>query len=114
MKVKYPLKADADGFLSQECPYCNKVFKAAFGKGSRKPLSYCPYCGAQGQNCWFTTTQMDYLRRAALKHPSTPRKPPAESDGPSETFRFPCHRDVIKHEGSDTKLSCIVCGERAS
>ena len=63
MEVSFP--TDADGFLSQECPSCELRFKVMFGEGSAEPISYCPYCGYNGQNCWHTQAQVDYMQAIA-------------------------------------------------
>jgi hypothetical protein len=108
MKVKAILEPDADGFISQECPYCNEIFKTAFGKGSRKPHSYCPCCGNHAPNCW-TVEQIQYLDSVALGEPGPM---PSESAAPMAIHKFKCHRDRIKHNGSKKKLFCVVCGRR--
>ena len=56
---------DADGFLSQECPSCEQRFKVVFGEGSEEPIAYCPYCGHNGQDCWHTQSQVDYIQAVA-------------------------------------------------
>ena len=61
------LQTDGDGFLSQECPKCRKRFKIRFGEGSDKPVGYCPYCDHSGQQCWWTTEQVEYFTRVAGK-----------------------------------------------
>jgi hypothetical protein len=111
MRVKAPLDADDDGFLTQECPYCNRRFKAAFTKGSRNHLRYCPYCGTQGQNCWYTVEQIEYLHGVAA---GDPQSPPAEDPTPLPVHKFACHRESIKYVGAARKLYCIVCGEASS
>jgi hypothetical protein len=56
---------DSDGFLSQECPTCVKIFKTKPGSGSEKPIGFCPYCGYQGLDCWWTTEQVEYIQGMA-------------------------------------------------
>lgn len=50
-----------DGFISQECPACEMIFKVEPGKGSSKPVSFCPYCAHEGHDCWWTKEQAEYL-----------------------------------------------------
>lgn len=57
------IPTDDDGFISQKCPACSKLFKAEFGEGSDKPLGYCPYCGAAGGD-WYTDEQRAYIEAA--------------------------------------------------
>jgi|SRR6516162_250117 ribosomal protein S27E len=106
MKVECSLRADADGFISQHCPHCDKRFKAVFGNGSDKPLSYCPYCGSKGEN-WWTPEQMQYLDLVA-------RGMPDESNAPMVIKNFDCHGEQIKHDGSTNELHCPICGELPS
>lgn len=61
MNLNITFNLDNDGFLSQECPTCLKRFKAKFGSGSKETLSYCPYCGHHGSNCWWTQEQVKYI-----------------------------------------------------
>ena len=63
MKVSLP--TDSDGFLSQECPFCEQRFKVLFGQGSQEPVSHCPYCGHIGQQGWLTKAQQDYVTAVA-------------------------------------------------
>lgn len=58
MNVKF--NTDSDGFISQQCPACNKQFKAQYGAGSEKPLAHCPYCGHHSDT-WFTNEQQAYI-----------------------------------------------------
>jgi len=105
-----PLTADPDGFLTQECPYCSRRFKAAFGKGSRKHLRYCPYCGIEGQNCWYTLKQIRYLEKVARGKPG---RMPREESSPEAMHKFACHGHRIKHDGSASHLRCPACGKRS-
>lgn len=63
MEIGFP--TDSDGFLSQECPSCEQQFKVCFGEGSDEPISYCPYCGHKGQQCWYTSEQVEHLSAVA-------------------------------------------------
>ena len=58
VSVSFP--TDEDGFLSQECPSCQRRFMVKFGEGSDQPISYCPYCGHHGHDCWLTQEQDEY------------------------------------------------------
>jgi hypothetical protein len=109
MIVDVKLDPDEDGFVSQECPYCNEKFKTGFGKGSRKPHRYCPYCGAHAPNCW-TSEQIKYLDSVAQ---GKPLPMPPEVPDAMVIHKFRCHRDQIKHDGSNKKLYCVVCGRKS-
>lgn len=135
MEVSFP--TDTDGFLSQECPSCGQQFKVIFGEGSEEPISFCPYCGYEGRDCWLTQDQVDHIQTAAsnlvlgpeLKKlernlkgasggffkidvkssiPDVP-PPPIDTDGNFEIFRFPCCDETVKADRQD-KLFCIICG----
>nr|VFK42611.1 MAG: TIR domain-containing protein [Candidatus Kentron sp. TC] len=135
MNISFP--TDTDGFLSRECPSCEQRFKVVFGQGSEEPISYCPYCGYNGQECWHTRPQVDYMQAVAadialgpelkklerqlkgmsnglieieLKS-SLPKPPPApmETDDPLETLRFPCCNETIKVTRHNQHF-CIICG----
>lgn len=139
--LSFPL--DSDGFLSQECPSCERRFKVKFSQEpDGKTLSYCPYCGHEGQNCWWTQEQVEYIHASAtnsvvnpllrdfqqslrrLNNPSggftvktspIPDKPgaaPIESDIPMATHTFACCGETVKHSSGDGDLHCIVCGQR--
>ncbi|MEX1041167.1 MAG: hypothetical protein WDZ51_11075 [Pirellulaceae bacterium] len=58
---------DVDGFISQECPACNGRFKIIIGEGSPEPISFCPYCGHEGRECWWTPEQVEYINAAQKK-----------------------------------------------
>lgn len=121
MNVSFP--TDLDGFLSQECPSCSQRFKTLFGEGSDEPVSFCPYCGYRGLQCWLTPEQAEYAKAVAInklmktelkglkvssnvsRHP----QPPMEVDGNFEILRFPCCNETVKVTRHD-KLFCIICG----
>lgn len=135
--MEVTLPTDADGYLSQECPSCEQRFKVIFGEGSEEPISYCPYCGYYGHNCWYTKAQVDYLQSVAanvalkpelkklerqLKGGSKgflkidmqsnlpePFPSPMEVDDPFDIFDFPCCNETIKVTRQD-KHFCIICG----
>lgn len=128
---------DADGFLSQECPSCELRFKVVFGEGSEEPISCCPYCGYNGQNCWHTQAQVDYMQAVAanvavapelkklerqMKGMSNdflkidmgsdlpkPGPPPMETDDPLDILHFPCCNETIKVRRHNHHF-CIMCG----
>lgn len=122
---------DSDGFLSQECPSCEQRFKVRFGEGSDEPISYCPYCGHKGEQCWYTKEQVDHMSTVAqtvfvtpaLKRlqrslggkssggfstPQTP--PPIDPDLDLPILKFPCCNETIK-AAHQNKLFCIICGK---
>ena len=135
MEVSF--STDADGFLSQECPSCEQRFKVIFGEGSEEPISYCPYCGYNGQNCWYTQEQVDYMQTVAantalapefkklerqMKRASKeflkiemktdlpkPPPPPMETDAPFDILHFPCCNETIKATRHERHY-CIICG----
>jgi hypothetical protein len=112
--VKAPLKGDR-GFFSQQCPRCNKKFKAALGQGSAMTIAYCPYCGRKSNGFW-TRRQKRYLECVARHQKKPGTKPlrcimPLEIKKPTmKIHKFPCHNDRIKYLGSGNQLYCIVCG----
>jgi hypothetical protein len=114
MKVKVPLTADADGFLTQDCPHCQRRFKAAFGKGGGMVLRHCPYCGAEGHNSCYTLEQIRYMESVAANQPVAM---PVESTAAMPVHTFKCHRKRIKYDPAagvkPGKLRCIVCGKRS-
>ena len=63
LEVSFP--TDSDGFLSQECPSCGQRFKVVLGEGSEEPISYCPYCGFNGNDCWYTPEQVEHIQAVA-------------------------------------------------
>jgi hypothetical protein len=66
-KMQVSFNTDRKGFISHECPACERRFKVQPGKGSPKPVSHCPFCTHTGTNCWFTTEQASYLRGIAAR-----------------------------------------------
>lgn len=67
MNVEISFNTDDDGFLSQECPACEGRFKIIMGEGSPEPISFCPYCAHEGQECWWTPEQVTYIEAAQEK-----------------------------------------------
>ena len=70
--ISVPFSTDEDGYISQECPKCEKRFKVKYGEGSDKPISFCPYCKHEGQNCWWTKEQVDYFGAVVMKESVEP------------------------------------------
>jgi len=141
-KFKVPLKTDSHGFISQECPNCEKRFKVKYGEGSDKPISFCPYCGHKGNNCWWTKEQADYLGSVVIKEAVEPKfekmareinrkssrsgsismsmdfkkspKPvvPQETEDDWPSISFECCDETIKYEQGQGPLFCIICGKK--
>ena len=140
MKVRF--NTDGDGFISQECPKCERRFKVKFGEGSDQPLSVCPYCGYEGRKCWWTKEQADHMAKAVIQETVEPglekmakevnrsarkggfitmsmdfkrsRKaiPPEEPDDKWGTTLFECCNETIRHDGSKSTLYCVICGTK--
>lgn len=132
---------DSNGFLLQECPSCNQYFKALMGHGSSEPVSFCPYCGYEGRQCWFTPEQLEYIRSVAtsrivapllkdfgssLKRSSNsfikidvksnspdPVVAPVDIDEEMEIKRFPCCDETVKLNRVESTF-CIICGAQYS
>lgn len=141
--VTVTFNTDSEGFLSQECPSCERRFKAKMGEGSDQPISFCPYCGHSGRDCWWTPEQVEYLSAKVgnevvgpqldamardfnqktaggfvsmsmkVSKPPTPL-PPSEPDDDWPTVKFDCCNELIKHDGKEQRLHCIICGSDAS
>ncbi len=139
--VKVSLSTDSDGFTSQECPSCHRVFKVVFGEGSGRPIGFCPYCGHAGQGCWWTQQQADYLTGVAgeklvgpildefardMKRLNRPGslisfdvdvkrgsvpRQPLESEAIMAIVTFGCCGERLKHDGSQSQLHCIICSQ---
>lgn len=138
--LSFPL--DSEGFLSQECPSCERRFKVKFSQDpDGKILSFCPYCGHEGQSCWWTPEQVEYIQASATNYVVNPllrdfqqnlrrlnnpaggftvksspirdRATPAplEPDTPMETHTFTCCGEIIKHAVWESNLHCIICGQ---
>lgn len=136
MEVNF--STDLDGFLSQECPSCNQQFKVLFGQGSSEPISFCPYCGFEGKDCWWTQEQADHavatafglvvepeIKKLQRKLKSSSKgliklnsevdspgneSPPIDVEAEFTLYRFPCHDETIKAHRHE-KLFCIICGQ---
>ncbi|MGR0479922.1 MAG: toll/interleukin-1 receptor domain-containing protein [Candidatus Electronema sp. V4] len=124
MNMSFP--TDSDGYLSQECPSCKQQFKVCFGEGSEEPISFCPYCGHKGHDCWYTQEQAEHIQavtfdvvlgpelkkleqtmKANLPQAGTS---PMETDDALLLLRFPCCNETIKVAQHD-KHFCIICGK---
>lgn len=141
VNMKVILKTDNDGFLSQECPSCNKRFKVKYGEGSDQPISFCPYCGHNGKECWWTKEQSAYIRNVIMREkidpgfekmarnvnrryspkdfisikmnfkPTPAIKAPEEVENGWPKILFKCCDEKIKHDECLTKLFCVICGK---
>ena len=108
-----------------------------FGQGSEEPISYCPYCGYTGQQCWYTQEQLDYMQAVAVDIAIAPKlnelerhlkgasqgllrihtksnlpkppPPPIENDDPFDVLHFPCCTETIKATRHERHF-CIICG----
>lgn len=134
--MSVPLNLTPDGFMSQECPECERRFKVAPGKGSPDPVTHCPYCNYEGENCWWTKEQAEYIgaysankilgpqidkmarefnrggsgiMSMSVKRPTVP-SPPIEEDDMLATFAFECCGETIRHDGNSTQMYCPICG----
>ena len=135
MEVNFP--TDSDGFLSQECPSCAKRFKVCFGQGSKEPISYCPYCRHNEQDCWFTQNQIEHVQAIAASTVVAPELDklarefermsggfakldmssniteasisPMETDDDLRALRLPCCGEIVKVEQKQ-EYYCIICG----
>ena len=134
------LYTDNDGFLSQECPGCERRFKVNFSEGSDKPISFCPFCGHNDTGCWWTPEQAEYFSTKAaeevvgpelekmardfnhkssgglismnmeVSHSPTPPAPD-EPDDDWPVVTFECCGERIKYDGQNEELRCIICGK---
>lgn len=120
---------------------CQKRFKVIYGQGNDKPVDFCPYCGHQGQQCWWTPEQAAYFRSVVsnqvvapmlddfaqkVNHVTRPgdliqmkarvshdmpAPSPTESDTDMPVVTFACCSERIKHDRSADHLYCIICGQ---
>lgn len=135
------LNTDSEGFISRECPTCSKRFKVKYTEEETgKVLSFCPYCGHEGRDCWWTQEQADYITAlvsAKLVLPELEKSaqameratrggpiqfkakvqsvavPPApiESDEPWPTKYFACCDEPVKHDATTDRVRCSICGK---
>ena len=140
VSLSVSLNTTPDGFMSQECPACERIFKVAPGKGSPEPVTHCPYCNHKGNDCWWTKEQAEYMgaygaeqiigpqldemvrdfnrggrNNDFLKISASVKKPPkavapAEEDDMPSSITFQCCGETIRHDGKETKLHCPICG----
>jgi hypothetical protein len=141
-RINVDLAADDDGFVSQECPACERRFKIVPGEGSDKPVSFCPYCRHNGHDCWWTPEQAKYLSAiigeqvfgpeldqmarefnrgssggfirmsAQITRPHVPVRP----DEPTVAWpivHFACCNERIKYDDKDAQVACVICGVQA-
>ena len=137
MNIPFPL--DERGAATRECPACNRRFKIFPGEGSADPIGFCPYCDQQGQQCWWTSAQAQYIEakvaeigRTKLENmvqesfkglnsrsfkvttrktqPGPVARPPEEQNDLHEEAYFPCCGERILHDGLNETLFCVICG----
>lgn len=119
---------DSSGFLSQECPSCHQYFKMMPGQGSSEPVSFCPYCGYEGRQCWFTPEQIEHIHSVTISRLAAhslkdfggakssipdPAISPVDIEDEMENKRFPCCDETVKITRVDTAF-CIICGAQYS
>ncbi len=134
------LNTTSDGFISQECPECERIFKVAPGKGSPEPVTHCPYCDHEGDDCWWTKEQAEYMAAFGadqLLGPqldkmardfnrksggndfikmnmkvTKPKTPvaPEENDDMAASITFTCCGETIRHDSASAQLHCPICG----
>lgn len=130
-QVTLPL--DKDGFLSQECPACERRFKVKPTHGTGRTIAYCPYCSHHGKDCWWTKEQAAHVSALAAKvmseelnkgmksvagftwsagSPIEVPPVPSESQEPSSQFDFPCCSEAVKISAT-ASATCIICGRVA-
>lgn len=136
MQISFP--TDADGYLSQECPSCVQRFKVLFGEGSEEPISFCPYCGHKGRDCWYTKDQVEYIKAVTADVVLGPEikklerevkrassgllkidmkaeipeagPPPMETYEMLDILHFPCCNETVKLTRHERHY-CIICGK---
>lgn len=140
--VTVSFKTDDDGFISQECPACEVRFKVRLGSGNSEPIAHCPYCEHDGEGCWWTPEQADYLSEVAAREVLDPalnkmaakvnrsggglikmsmsvkrseaQIAPKEDNDDSPLVLFACCGETIRHAPAARDLRCIICGSRGS
>ena len=139
-EISVKINTDSSGFMSQECPACERRFKIKPGEGSDEPVRFCPYCDHTGEACWWTPEQAEYLGATAATQVLGPEldelaqtfnrrtgnsglfkmtmtvdkpavpKPPDEPDDAWPRLVFPCCNEEIRHDGENADLFCVICG----
>lgn len=75
VSIEINLPLDADGFLSRECPDCERQFKwkptssnTDRSENAEIESYYCPYCYRPASpNNWWTKEQFEYAKQIAFK-----------------------------------------------
>ena len=61
------LQSDPEGFISRQCPTCQRVFKLSVARlkaDDASPVAYCPYCRTPNADDWYTDDQQAFLHAA--------------------------------------------------
>ena len=134
VSVSFP--TDSGGFISQQCPTCERRFKIRVDDNGHE-VSHCPYCGSGTENGWLTEEQQAYamgvvaeqaidpimeefsrslnrpggLIKVSGSYDKSPRPPvPVESEEPMPVFTPSCCKEPVKHDGESSALFCVICG----
>lgn len=142
-RIEVSFSTDADGFISQQCPSCERRFKVRVDDEGGQTVGHCPYCGVASEDGWLTEEQRAYAMGVVaeqavapilegftrdlerLNRPgslisfsghfekSVPPPKPVESDEPMPLITPPCCGEPVKHDGSVAEIFCVVCGKKA-
>lgn len=131
------LTGDEDGFLSRQCPSCQRVFKRPVHRiqAADSSAPYCPYCAVANDDDWETAAQQTYYQaamdRAAMKYvheqfnksmgsiqseslrftPGTPDLPPDPGSPPPDPSQGFVRVDVPCHEDDPFKVAEATSGD---
>lgn len=81
ISIEMNIPLDPDGFLSRECPNCERQFKwkpisstSDDTEGGEIESYYCPYCYQPAPpNAWWTKEQLEYAQQIAFKQVVEPQ-----------------------------------------
>lgn len=139
---------DRDGFLRRDCPTCEREFKWLPSEGETEGSTpdtagyYCPYCGVQAKEGWFTKAQVGLARATVVQqvvdpmlddftrklqssgsgifkmsssHEPSPEPPKLSEPDDMRRVDFPCHpTEPIKVLDDWTcSAHCLICGTTA-